>query len=525
MKRLVLKIFVFVMFVILLLQFNQGESKIMETDCEKLVSDKQINKDLNPHSSISINSDSGFETYGFPGNGSENNPYRIENLLIETNDFYGIYISSTTKHFIIKECTIDAYYQTIDINYIADNTATIINNTLKNMEGDGISIISANGANITKNKITADYSTIYTNYGISLSISSNLTIKSNEVYGFEIGILLSQNNHYVANNTVKDSKWIGIHVDGCLDSTIINNTLFNDGFFIRAENVTGYFSSTFANNTINGKPFAFFYNTDDLTINEQFYGQIIFLECNRVVIKDQILNYAGGAIRFIDCNDLEIYNNTFNFNDYFGVRTENCSSVRINNNTFNNDMYGIQIYDGINSNTTNNSFYKNNDYLLADSYGLYCENCTSSNFTKNYIVNHRVGFHLHWSQNNKIVNNSFIGNIIYGLRLFESSANVIFSNVFNSNNLGGTSQAFDDGINNWYDELTSKGNYWSDYDGIGPYEIDGPSNAVDPFPEYIAPIINTYREIPTFVPIIFLTISSMFLYQKKNKKSRTKKLF
>ena len=46
------------------------------------------------------------------------------------------------------------------------------------------------------------------------------------------------------------------------------------------------------------------------------------------------------------------------------------------------------------------------------------------------------------------------------------------------------SQAYDDtGTNIWYNIDLSEGNHWSGWNsGLGPYSIDGPGNAEDPFP-------------------------------------------
>ena len=61
--------------------------------------------------------------------------------------------------------------------------------------------------------------------------------------------------------------------------------------------------------------------------------------------------------------------------------------------------------------------------------------------------------------------------------------NTIIDNVLN---------AEDDGLNNTWDDGISEGNYWSDWDGDGEYEISGYANAVDRYPRGpITPTITT----------------------------------
>ena len=81
---------------------------------------------LTPHAPISITSDSNFEV--FPGSGTEVDPYIIEGYNITTTSDEGIYISGTTKYFIVRNSYIDAEWYGIYISNVADGTATVINN-------------------------------------------------------------------------------------------------------------------------------------------------------------------------------------------------------------------------------------------------------------------------------------------------------------------------------------------------------------------------------------------------------------
>ncbi|MDX1797510.1 MAG: hypothetical protein R3255_02565 [Candidatus Lokiarchaeia archaeon] len=37
-------------------------------------------------------------------------------------------------------------------------------------------------------------------------------------------------------------------------------------------------------------------------------------------------------------------------------------------------------------------------------------------------------------------------------------------------------------INYWYDIVNFKGNFWSDYQGVGNHTIDGPADTEDKYP-------------------------------------------
>jgi parallel beta-helix repeat protein len=68
----------------------------------------------------------------------------------------------------------------------------------------------------------------------------------------------------------------------------------------------------------------------------------------------------------------------------------------------------------------------------------------------------------------------------FGITLFFSNYNLLHHNNLIDNNITYTSQAYDGQENNWYDTEKLEGNYWSDYNGTGNYNIDG--GAVDPYP-------------------------------------------
>ena len=66
-----------------------------------------VTSNLVSHDPIYINTDDGFESLGFAGSGTKNNPYIIENLWIQPasdSDEAAIRIHYTTKHFVIRNC-------------------------------------------------------------------------------------------------------------------------------------------------------------------------------------------------------------------------------------------------------------------------------------------------------------------------------------------------------------------------------------------------------------------------------------
>ncbi len=173
--------------------------------------EKPVSLELTPHGPIDINSDGDFITSGFPGIGTETDPYIIEGYSINTTDQYGIRIEYTSSFFIIRNCYVDAENYGISIYSTTEGTATIINNTCTNSLY-GIILRYSSGANITNNTCTNNRG----GGGISLSSSScsclvkyNL-LQENEGFGVQIsrssdGNIIHHNN-FVDNNIWSDSQ-------------------------------------------------------------------------------------------------------------------------------------------------------------------------------------------------------------------------------------------------------------------------------------------------------------------------------
>ncbi|MCE7741922.1 MAG: hypothetical protein GOP50_05645 [Candidatus Heimdallarchaeota archaeon] len=187
------------------------------------VEDLSINYVVSP--AIAIYQNSHFALNGFAGNGTESNPYIIENLKINTDTNYGIYVEGTNSHFIIRNCLVDAYMIGINIYDCAPGTATIYNNTCKSIKGGtGIQTLYSPNITVSDNICENNYG------GIIVDLCENATISNNHC-GFNdmpIGVFYSKNS-YVFNNTCDYSSNVGVYVVGSNGTTIANNTIDDIG--------------------------------------------------------------------------------------------------------------------------------------------------------------------------------------------------------------------------------------------------------------------------------------------------------
>jgi len=510
-QRIQTKISIRTLLCVLLIIFGISSSSSIRVNAATVSNDISSYSSLTPHASISITSD--VELEAFPGSGTAEDPYVIEGYNITTTDETGIYITGTTKYFVVRNCYVDASTYGIYIKSIAYSSASVINNSCWNNFW-GILLQSSGGSSVVNN-----------------------TCNDNNWYGIQ---LQSSGGSSVVNNTCNNSG-VGIALNGCGSSSIINNTATNCGYSIREGNGAGYLSYTIENNSVNGKELGIYVYLDSTIIDEQIYGQLILIECSNVTVRNQILDNAGTAIYLRYCTNTIITNNTCNNNIEYGINDWYSINISISSNTCGNNGNGIYlfnsvysyirdnlcsnnrnmgIYLGESANSTvadnlcndnsegirywysNNSTVANNTCNSNTNTGIELDNASNSSVTNN-VCNYNMygvtisvssfctianntcryssefGITLGQSDYGLVIYNILQENVRHGMLVSESDNNIIHHNNFISNNLG-SSQASSGGTNNiWYDVLKLEGNYWDDWSGTGYYVLPG---AVDMYP-------------------------------------------
>ena len=198
------------------------------------------------HAPIYINSDDDFESLGFQGNGTLDDPYIIENLRIETENNNGIFIEFTTKSYIIRNCFIDALSSSI---YIADMTSTFkIENNILISTYNGIFISEAYDSIIYNNTFVE--SKIHIVSGHFLEIE-NCTF----FHTIDESILIESSNDISITGNTFISSYEGITFKNVDNSIIETNSFFyttNYSIFLDYQSEVNYiFRNKFLKNEAN----------------------------------------------------------------------------------------------------------------------------------------------------------------------------------------------------------------------------------------------------------------------------------
>lgn len=550
-------------------------------------------KSLTPYSYIDINDNSGFA--GFNGTGSQLDPYRIEDLYIETAGHTGIDITNVDVYFVIQNCYITASSgMIIFLHDIADGRFKILYNNFVSTT-EGVIIYNCAQGLIDHNNFTDVINPMYVE-------SANYTVVSNNnVFTDSNGILCDHSQEVqIAYNTIQGSPGVSLSPE-CYGANIHDNTFTGGGLLIHPDNVLEELQSfDINNNYINGKILGYFIDQKDLEILTPDYGQLYLINCSNAAVVDQVIvgdtgsgNYlydislwychtvtlsnsmadydlyifikysedvsvsdctatfhteycnnisfsgnSGPGMFFWESYDVLIYDNTMS-NGYYGIQTGTIHDFTIQANRFYSNTVGILLPTNANCTITQNIFENNEER------GLWLGSSTNCTISENTFQHEQIAAEITvfnstvisntfyqnveallmiYSRFNNITNNLFQETDSYGISIQNalSSWNNIHHNTFVDNNVGGTSQAFDEGPNNtWYEESTLEGNYWSDFSGTGNYSIDGSSLSFDLYPlnSPVIPPIPEYQAFSLIWLILIVPFTLVVPYILKTKKN------
>ena len=419
--------------------------------------------------------DTNIAAYSSSGTGASDNPYIIDNLMINTTDslavdFKGV---SSTSYYVLRDSHLIGSTYGVYIHDSIVGKASIINCTV---EG-ALSIGGPNALylNIHNNTIKARQSS---NFREGLTFTNNVVYTTSDYSG---SIFLIQDE----NNIVEDNIFYGnassIRINRVTNTTFRDNILHSSGFYFSDDEIEDILNNTFENNIINSKPFGFLYNQNDETITGDQYGQIYLVNSTNVLIEDHSFVDVYSGIQIYNSTNISVRNVEVKANT--GIYAENVEEILIEDSRFEGYRDAMQ-FEGV-----NNSIIQNN-YITDFEYGLEFEYMNNVQINNNTIVNMlEYGLYL-----NEVSNVDINFNIITCLILDEgtevpiviwSSENItVFYNVFISIGNQTAHLAEDWSTTNimWYDATSEIGNFWSNWNETGTYAIEGDGGNIDLYP-------------------------------------------
>ncbi|MBD3193984.1 MAG: hypothetical protein GF317_02945 [Candidatus Lokiarchaeota archaeon] len=360
------------------------------------------------------------------GNGSINNPYLIEKIVINGKNSSSCLIirNSLTAHFIIRDSLFynssrNLAVRDAGIYLYSTKNGVLENNTCINNQGNGIYLFNSDFTILSLNNASNnDHRGLYLDQN-----SNNNTVQNNYVmYNKLTGIqLYSSYENIVEGNIVQENDGDGIFLQFSDSSEIISNTVYKSG----ARGIVNY------QNSDNNK---YYYNN---VTDSTSHGFQIFLCENITLLGNDIYENVNG-LNLAQSENLKILSNSIVENIVGILGMTFLDSIQFYNNTISySSGDGIYISKMNHSSFENNYIYRNGVGILEN--GLYLYNCEYGIIHNNSILeNGGDGITLTYSSSFYVSKNEIIDNGEHGIYLYGSqSGGSSNNNTINKNKILG----------------------------------------------------------------------------------------
>jgi len=282
-----------------------------------------------------------------------------------------------------------------------------------------------------------------------------------------------------------ESNGVGVSLLNVSNAVVENTTIVNERIGILTQNSV---NCTFTKNkvrVVTESAFNLVESRSCDTIGNSVYNAKIGYELS--YLSNCRLNWNNATqissigITLTDCVDCEVLHNIATITGAIGLSILNSNILDIGFNTaYLSDGAGFEL------SNLHSCMLFNNTSVLNDGTGFWLDDSSSCTILfNNGVQNGASGMSTQRLRNNTLSNNILCTNGINGLELFSTlSASMLFNNSFGWNTR-----------NNAYDDSTASiwlGNKWSDYEGLGEYNIPGWTNANDTNPSLL---VDTSRHL------------------------------
>ena len=388
-----------------------------------LTKDDKISWDisLSLSDSIVIEGDEDFEAQGWPGAGSAENPYVIENMEI-ASEYDCVHIADTTAFFVIQDC------QFVSGTESGSPTAIFLDNVTNgciqqcSMTGCiGMRIVHSSNMNISRNEIHSFASGIES-YGLDVVESVDCLINENQFNGEGVGLEFHMSDNCSATNNV---------LTGCgLEIFWVHNPMTPSGHGL-----------VFDNNSVNSKKLQVYEGLIDITLDGSEFGQLWLFTCHNVTIIGGDFNGATRGIVFSGCTSCSINGSTITNCVMTGIKFYECIDCNISKCIirYNGKMWSPGAYEAGGIFIDDYSGISILDSDISFNYGsaLYGKDIVQSVIDSNHIEsNGGMSFLLEWSDSCEIQDNIFIEDSLFIKGVSSNMVLSVSNNTVNGKPLG-----------------------------------------------------------------------------------------
>ncbi|UCE09475.1 MAG: right-handed parallel beta-helix repeat-containing protein [Candidatus Thorarchaeota archaeon] len=367
-----------------------------------------INQEYTPHDPIVINTVEQFQSQGWPGDGTQENPYRISNISITYQPGIAetlIAIYNVPAHFVVEYCQLIGMrnygmrgiglinvrngivrscdfsstgtaltLQNSEYNLVANNTITdsdvavylsqstdnVIRGNYFETYYQGLIVTNLDTVTVEDNQFLEPQGDIYTGPRMEVMDSSNVHIIGCTMTGSFFFEIWNSDDCFIDSTTMDGDGEVGFRLYYSERWTISNSTLVQSSVRIRGDTLEEW-NHQFQNVTLNGRLVGYYFGVNDAILDASQFSQLFFIDSSRIAVQGSNDSSSMITILFIHSNDIDVHNVTLQNYDR-GIEIESCQDVAFVNIFVNCSWNPVSIMD-----SSNISFSK--CQLLSEYYG------------------------------------------------------------------------------------------------------------------------------------------------------------
>ncbi len=402
-----------------------------------LQDDAKIEKAYEYHRSIEILCNEDFKTQGWPGKGTAESPYIIENLSIAVSVKTAIKIADTDAYFIIRNCL---------IVHINPNDVRIWGIILFVRTTNGV-IESCEWVNAGIQLNECENCTVRNNVGresdaiLSIYRSQNVTIRNN-TFSDSYAYIDSTNRSRIQFNQFKRTN---VNFYNCKQVDMRGNRFIKCAFYY--SHVEEFLTFNLDDNIIDDLPVGFFVNETGLNIRPSEYSRVFVVNSTDVRIENTILARGGVAITIYLTKNVLINNILLTQHgksviswlvDHQGIDCIASENITVKNIILQGRGVGLNFYDSTSVTITSSQFIstrgvyglyssltiKNSKFMDSDYDGIFVVGGRNSTIFGNLFKNLGNAINFYYSENGTVENNTVI-RCDKGVNVYETNSTVI----------------------------------------------------------------------------------------------------
>jgi len=382
------------------------------------------------------------------GSGTEDDPYIIENWVIDASKNHGIHIQNTTRYFVIRNVVVENGGSSYDGIYLENVRNGRVANVICNKNRFGIHLHDSDNNVLTNNTVENNWIGIYLSYsdnntlesnivennkgpGISLHSSSHNTLSGNTARNNPVGIsLFDSDNVFIENNLVENSFYCDIHIWGLTNATLRRNRMFSNraGLDISGDSLEHFMLDIDNSNLVEAGPVLYLKGENNLVIDQDnAVGWLGLVNCDNILVRNLRLE----TVMFAFSTNSRVENITAE-NSTFGVVLMYSDNNTLSGNIVNNCLTGIFLYSSSHNILSGNTVENNG---LA---GIPLSSSSHNTLSGNIVKNSWDGISLYSSSYN-ILSGNTVENNGWGISFYSSSYNILSGNTVENNRWYGIS--------------------------------------------------------------------------------------